>query len=379
MIAPVDTPQAWKAADVAQNSSWIQRLTPEEAQGFNQALEHAKTTGKELLDMEQSDFPLPDSSRAAIERAIDATQGRWGMVLVKGFPTDDWSEADMRIAYWGMSLYMGVGRAQNKASEIINNVRDTGGSYYVKGGRGYNTNVQLDFHQDYSDVVALLCRRTAKSGGTSKVVSSIAMREAMQEKHPELVPVLSENNFFHSFQGAQDPSQPAYYRCPIFGDVTSYPVHRTNRKDTTAAQRDFPEVPRMTADQTRAMDILDKLMPSDEYCYSMELERGDLQLLNNFVIWHSRTSFEDFEEPDQKRHLMRLWMATPNSPELPKEFSEFYGDTRPGAVRGGLRGGFISQQFTNYEKRQAEKMGMPYEPFKVMVSQEEMKEIVAKG
>ena len=122
--------------------------------------------------------------------------------------------------------------------------------------------------------------------------------------------------------------------------------------------------------------VLDKLMPSDEYCYSMELEKGDMQLLNNFVIWHSRTSFEDFEDADEKRHLMRLWMATPNSPELPKEFSEFYGDTRPGAVRGGLRGGFISQQFMQYEERQAKAMNMSYEPFKVMVSQEEMKGIV---
>ena len=109
----------------------------------------------------------------------------------------------------------------------------------------------------------------------------------------------------------------------------------------------------------------------------MELERGDLQLLNNFVIWHSRTSFEDFDDPDQKRHLMRLWMATPNSPQLPEEFAEFYGDTKPGAVRGGLRGGFVSEQFVEYEMRQAEVMGMPYKPFQVEVSQEEMARIVA--
>ncbi len=118
-------------------------------------------------------------------------------------------------------------------------------------------------------------------------------------------------------------------------------------------------------------------MPSDEYCYSMELERGDLQLLNNFVIWHSRTSFEDFEEPDQKRHLMRLWMSTPNSPELPPPFEEFFGDTRPGAVRGGVRGGFISSDFVEYEKRQAAAMNMPLKPFRVAVTPEEMAKIVA--
>lgn len=82
----------------------------------------------------------------------------------------------------------------------------------------------------------------------------MAMREAMQEKHPELVPVLQNDNWYHSFQGAQDPAQPPYYRNPVFGKGGSYPVHRTNRKDTTAAQRDFPEVPRMTAEQTKAMD-----------------------------------------------------------------------------------------------------------------------------
>lgn len=151
-MVPIEGPQAWTADDVRKDQSWIQRLTPEEAEGFNTALKHAKSTGKPLLAMEQADFPLPDASRKALEKALEATQGRWGMVLVKGFPTDDWSEKDMRVAYWGMSLYMGVGRTQNKASEIINDVRDTGGSYYVKGGRGYNTNVQLDFHQDYSDV-----------------------------------------------------------------------------------------------------------------------------------------------------------------------------------------------------------------------------------
>lgn len=154
IMAPMklEGPQAWKAEDVRQNLSWIQHLTPEEAQGFNTALAHAKKQAKPLLQMEQSDFPLAPASRQALEKALDATQGRWGMVLVKGFPTDDWSEEDMKLAYWGMSLYMGVGRTQNKASEVINHVRDTGGSYYVKGGRGYNTNVQLDFHQDYSDV-----------------------------------------------------------------------------------------------------------------------------------------------------------------------------------------------------------------------------------
>ncbi|KAL3455512.1 hypothetical protein BJX64DRAFT_297500 [Aspergillus heterothallicus] len=372
-----DTPRAWKTQDVETDNTWIQRLTPDEIAGFRSALAHALAHPKPLLEMTQADYPLPPASRAALTRAIATTQSRWGMCLVKGFPVDEWSEAEMRVAYWGMGLYMGVGRTQNRASEVINDVRDAGGSYKVKGGRGYNTNAGLDFHQDSADVVALLCRRTAKSGGTSKVMSSIALRERVAELRPDLIPVLEENNWFHSFQNAQDPSQPAYYRCPLMGSEGGFLCARTNRKNTVAAQRDFAEVPRLTKEQEEALDLMDSIMPSEEFCYSMELERGDMQLLNSFVTLHSRTPFEDFEAPDEKRHLMRLWLSIPSSQPLPEQWAEYWGDVRAGAVRGGVRGSAITDAFLTYEKRQAEAMGMPFSSFKPVVTKEEMGKIVA--
>jgi hypothetical protein len=378
MTAPLPAfgPRAWTAAQVAADDGWIQRLSPEEVEGFRTALVHALATGKDLLALEPADFPLPAASRGALERAVATTQGRWGMCLVKGFPVDEWTEAETRLAYWGMGLHMGVGRTQNRASQCINDVRDEGGDYQVKGGRGYNTNAGLDFHQDSCDVVALLCRRTAKSGGTSKVISSIALRDKVAELRPDLIPVLQQP-WFHSYQGTQDPSQPPFYRCPILGDDPQFFCARTNRKNTVAAQRDFPEVPRLTPQQQEALDLLDRLMPSDELCYSMSLERGDLQLLNNYVTLHSRTPFEDFEEPDRKRHLLRLWLSVPGSQPLPPQWAEYYGDVRAGAVRGGVRGSSISQEFLGYEKRQAAAMGMPIRDWTPVIRQEEMAALLA--
>ncbi len=368
-------PKAWTAADVQNDRSWIQRLSEDEIDGFRQALAHAKTLNKNLLDMEQRDFPLTDAARAALDRAIATTQDRWGMCLVKGFPVDEWSEADTRLAYWGMGLYMGVGRTQNRDSQIINDVREAGGSYKIKGGRGYNTNAGLDFHQDSCDVVALLCRRTAKQGGTSKVISSIALYEEVKRLRPDLIPVLKQR-FFHSYQGTQDPSQPPYYRCPIFGQAGDAFCARTNRKNTAAAQRDFPEVPRLTSEQTQALDLFDELMPSEKLCYSMELERGDMQLLNSYVTLHSRTAFEDFEDPDKKRHLLRLWLSVPISQPLPEEWEEYYGDVRAGAVRGGVRGSSITQEFLAYEERQAAAMGMAFRNWQPMVRKEDMERLM---
>ena len=367
--APAFGPRAWTADQVRNDSSWIQRLTPAEVAGFDAALAHARALDKPLLAMEQNDFPLDAAARGALARAVASTQGRWGMCLVKGFPVERWSEADTRLAYWGMSLYMGVGRTQNRASEIINNVRDEGGSYKVKGGRGYNTNAKLDFHQDSCDVVALMTRRTAKSGGTSKVISSIALRDEVQRLRPDLIPVL-QAPWHHTYQGTQDPTQPPFYRCPIFGDDPVYFSARTNRKNTDGAQRDFPEVPRLTPQQLEALELFDELMPGDKLCFSMELEAGDMQLLNNYVTLHSRTDFEDFDEPDRKRHLLRLWLAIPGSQPLPPQWEEYYGDIRSGAVRGGVRGSAISPEFLAYEERQAKALGMLWRPWRPLVTLE---------
>jgi len=38
------------------------------------------------------------------------------------------------------------------------------------------------------------------------------------------------------------------------------------------------------------------------------MERGDLQLLNNRLLLHARTAYQDHPEPERKRHLLRLWL-----------------------------------------------------------------------
>jgi hypothetical protein len=208
-------------------------------------------------------------------------------------------------------------------------------------------------------------------------MSSLALRDRVAELRPGLLPVLQNENWFHSFQGAQDPSQPGFYRCPIFGDAAGFRCARTNRKNTVAAQHDFPEMPRLTKQQEEALDLLDTIMPTDEYCYDMDLEPGDMQLLNSFVTLHSRTPFTDYDDPDQKRHLMRLWMSIPTSQPLPPKWAEYWGDVRAGSVRGGYRGSFITPQFLAYEKRQAETMKMKFTPWKPLVKQEDMAKILA--
>ncbi len=353
------TTRAWMAEELDRDRSWAHRLSPAAAEGVNAALTHARALNKPLLAMTPADFPLNEAASAALKSAVAATQTGFGFCLLKGFPVERWNESDARMACWGLGLHMGVGRTQNRASEIINHVRDEGGSYKVKNGRGYNTNAGLDFHVDSCDVVALLCLQTAKSGGTSKITSSMALCDEIARQQPEMIDVLREP-FYYSYQGANDPAQPPFYSCPILGDDPAHFAFRTNRKNMTAAQRDFDEVPRMSAAQVAALDLLDVLQPDPRFCYSMELDRGDLQLVNNYAVIHSRTDFEDFPEPERRRHLLRLWLALPQSQPLPAQWESYFGDRRAGAVRGGVRGSSITREFLDYEERQARLLGMTY-------------------
>ena len=68
----------------------------------------------------------------------------------------------------------------------------------------------------------------------------------------------------------------------------------------------------------------------------MELQPGDLQLLNNHVIYHGRTHYEDGDGANQDRLLLRLWVATPNSRALPPSFLPIWSTTEPGVPRGGI-------------------------------------------
>jgi alpha-ketoglutarate-dependent taurine dioxygenase len=356
-----NTPRGWTTDDARNDTSWIQRLSADEVAGFDAALAHAKAAGKPWLAMTAADFPLNDAARTALQRAFATTQGRWGLCLVKGFPVDRWSEDDAKLAYWGIGLHTGVARTQNPASEVMNNVRDEGAAYKAANGksRGYNTKAGLDFHMDSADVVALLCRRTAKSGGESIVASTIAVAEELKRRRPDLYRVLQQP-FFHHYQGSQHPDQPPYYACPIIGSDDQPFTMRVNRKNIVAAERDFPELPRVTAEQWEAVDLLEEIMADPRWCFRMQLEQGDLQLVNNYVIVHSRTPFDDHEEADRKRHLLRLWLAVPGSQPLPADWAEYFIDTRPGSVRGGLRGSNSTAEFAAYEERQAAALGMAY-------------------
>ena len=67
----------------------------------------------------------------------------------------------------------------------------------------------------------------------------------------------------------------------------------------------------------------------------MDFRPGDMQFLCNHFTFHSRTAYEDWPEPDRRRHLLRLWVSHPGGPALPPNITtDFQGSTASGRPDG---------------------------------------------
>jgi hypothetical protein len=358
MAQLIASPANWQRAQLEADRSWERRLDPGVVDDLRRALDHALATQRPLLQLGCADFPITARVRDTLQWVVLQTQQRYGLALLRGVPIADLSADESRVLFWGIGMQFGVARPQGKNSQFLSDVRAEGGEYRSPTGRGYNTNASLDFHSDASDLVALLCLKDAKSGGESLVASSFAAHNAMLRERPQLVDILYQP-FVYSRQGEQAPEEAPYFEMPIFGERNGQFACRHVRNHITGAQVAFAEVPRLRPDQLEALDRFDATLAREQLCFRMFLEPGDIQFLNNYRVLHSRTAFEDHAQPEQRRHLLRLWLAIPESQPLPSSFQPFYKDVEAGVVRGGHRGQRISAEMEAYEVRLAREHGMP--------------------
>ena len=68
-------------------------------------------------------------------------------------------------------------------------------------------------------------------------------------------------------------------------------------------------IPPLSPAQLEAADVLESTCK--HLSLHMILEVGDIQFLSNAHVLHARTEYKDHAPPAPRRHLMRLWLATP--------------------------------------------------------------------
>ncbi|MBE0614839.1 MAG: TauD/TfdA family dioxygenase [Burkholderiales bacterium] len=320
----VDHPSVWRGPDMAGRDDWIVRLDDADCAELDAALRHARTRGIGIPALSKENFPIPGMARKLAGVLAEIEDGR-GFALLRGLPVERYSKADAALIYWGIGAHFGPAFAQNAQGDMLGHVRDLGADWRTDmKARGYQTRMHLPFHNDSTDVVGLLCLRSAKSGGSSLIVSSTAVHNEVLARRPDLARVLYEP-FCVDRRGEETPGQKPYYITPCFNWFKGRMLIRYNRNFIESAQR-FDEVPRLTALQLEAFDLLDKLFNDPAFCLDMPFEPGDMQFICNYVILHSRGDYEDYADPELKRHLLRLWLRTPGFKELPAAFADRNAD-----------------------------------------------------
>lgn len=348
-------PADWGRAELADDSSWIRRLTPSQGERLA-ALAHAQQArGLDLLDYVKADFELGDAAEV-FAAAFAEARDRRGIAVVKGLPTEGLSEAEYRLLTWGIGLNFGVATPQGKTSQLISEVRNIGTVYRsAKGGRGYSSRSGIDFHSDGSDIAVLTCLRTAKSGGQSRIVSSARAYNQMVERAPQAAAVLFEDYWF-TRQGEEAPDEAPAYAMSLFAEVGDDLYVRYNKNIRFAQGMDG--VPEFTEAQIRSLEIFEQIIEDPENVFDFWLEPGDMQIINDYHVLHARTEFEDHEGESRQRLLFRLWLSMPGSAALPPGWEAFYRSRDANTVRGGIRGLQYGPAERAYELRQAQAMGM---------------------
>jgi hypothetical protein len=191
----------------------------------------------------------------------------------------------------------------------------------------------LRWHTDRCDVIALLCARNAKAGGISKLASIVTIYNEIGRRRPDLLELLCQDYWRSRPTDEDGRTVERTFAMPVFSVLDGKLTCQYSRTYVEQAQ-EFPEVPRLTPAQNDALDLLAQV--AEETCLYCPFEAGDIQLLNNHVIFHGRTAYEDDVDARQERLLLRLWLAVPNSRRLPQGHETLWGTTEPGAIRGGV-------------------------------------------
>lgn len=326
---PIADGALWTRDDFPEPRSWVQHLTPEMIAEIDAAVARAMAAGGSPYDLTPETFPLPLTAPMLAETR-DALENGRGFAVIAGMPVDRYSYDENLIAYCGLAAHLGAITAQTGRGEKSVDVTDKGIPYSHQS-RGYSSNKLLPFHTDGADRVGLLCLDTALDGGLSILVSAPMVYNIIMEERPDLIP-LFERGFYHHRRGEQPAGEGPISadRIPVFSFHNGLLHCCYNRNPINWVEK---EGMLLSDAEVDALDYFDSITARPELQLPMEMRKGDLQFVNNFVMLHSRTEYMDGE--GRHRHLVRLWMNDLQSRRIGPTLLDLYSPAHARRMAAG--------------------------------------------
>jgi hypothetical protein len=334
----------WKGAEIGQNHRWLKQIPAIVLDELDAALE--KIQELKWRDVTRHNFALPGAA-AFFDEVREELENGSGMVKICGLDVSRYSQEQLRRIWFGIGCHLGTPMYQNYRGEVMRDIRDEGmgvgaklygatidasGKQFLSSGARTLSSRQLRFHTDRCDVVGLLCVRQASEGGVSKLASSATVYNEILRRRPDLHALLCKPIPRSRF-GEEAGGEHVAYELPVFGVRDGKLTSHFSLTYIENAQM-LPRVRRLTDAEHEAIQML--MDVAAEVCFEMRFAPGDMQLLNNHVIYHGRTAFKDNVSAGQDRLLMRLWLSVPNSRALPEDHAILWGDVGGGKPHGGI-------------------------------------------
>ncbi|MFC0863170.1 TauD/TfdA family dioxygenase [Sphaerimonospora cavernae] len=323
-LAPVGGRPAWLGSTLDYRQDGLWQLSPAELAEIDAALATLKEHGElDLTEITPANFPL-HTVGDFLSRLRDELWAGRGFVLIRGLSRERYGDDDLARIYCGLGAHLGDIVPQSGNGEILGHVLNVA-DLVDEQVRGYRSAQSMNMHSDGHDVVSLLCLRGAKAGGASRIASAAAVHDRMVETRPDLARVLYDG--MPVMRGQMDAER-GDGKIVTSDDVALFAktdgvfsscVHVAQTRD--AARAGHFEI---TPEQEAALDLFCELAASPEFYLDMSFAPGDIQFLNNRLIVHGRTPYQDHEDVSLRRHLMRLWVNIPSWPRRPANQQDIY-------------------------------------------------------
>ena len=234
----------------------------------------------------------------------------FGLFIINGACLKDFSLKEKISIYTLIAEILGELIIQNIKQEKIVEIKDVGKSMQ-SGGRYHETKEGGSHHtdspqwEDVPDYLGLFCVHNAKKGGTNLFLSAYTIHNRILKGRKDLLNILYEKFHFDKRGEFKEGESSTVFE-PIFKfkDGKLYFRYLRNYID---AGHDIQNQP-LSESQKEALTYLDNSTLEEDMIVSYDLKPDDMVFSDNHWIVHGRTAFEDYDDPNLKRLMLRTWI-----------------------------------------------------------------------
>ena len=262
----------------------------------------------ELDSINKNDLPLFKKKILDFrnERLLDGV----GLFVIDGICMESFSVKEKTSIYTLAAKILGELIIQNIQQEKIVEVKDVGKSMKT-GGRYHETKEGGSHHTDspqwknVPDYIGLFCVHNAKKGGTNLFLSAYTIHNRILQERKDLLDIFYEKFHFDKRGEFKDGESPTVFE-PIF-ELKDEKLYFRYLRNYIDAGHDIQNQP-LSQPQKDALTYLDNLMRVEDIAMKYDLKPGDMVFSDNHWVVHGRMLFEDYDDENLKRFMLRTWI-----------------------------------------------------------------------